>query len=159
MTPQDLLISQLTMSGFLYEQALKDFSESDSRFQPFPGGNHAIWILLHLAVTEDRFVHRLTGDDSMMATLYERYEHASTPDSNDPLTKEQAFTQYRNQQKRTLEMIRSMPAADWAKPAPEGFPPMLKTVGEVLGLIGSHPFWHFGQVTVNRRMLKKPNFL
>ena len=45
----------------------------------------------------------------------------------------------------------------WDDPSPEGAPrEFFPTCGSLWSLLPLHTFWHFGQVTVARRLLGKP---
>ncbi|MCK6455795.1 MAG: DinB family protein [Phycisphaerae bacterium] len=160
MTPTQLLLNQLGTSTWLIEQAVKDLSDADARYQPAPGLNHAVWILMHLASTEDGMLSKLAGRKSEFpADLAARYGGGTSPDPKDTMTRDQALRHFTETRQRTMRIVPEISAGDWDKPAPAGFPPMFKTVGECLGLLPTHSFWHFGQLLVNRRMLNKPTIL
>ncbi len=157
MTPKDIVLNQLTSSQWLYEQALKDLSEQDTRFQPFPGANHVNWILAHLAVSEDSIIAKIAGKPPRYSdTLQKSFGGGSTCRADDGLTKADAWKMYSEQGRLTAELVRTFPESRYDEPAPESLRQMFPTVGAVVGLIGAHPFWHLGQVTFNRRALKKP---
>lgn len=156
MTPKDLILSQLGASQFLFESFTKDFSEQDAKFQPLPGGNHLNWILVHLAGTEDWVISTLTGQPKQLSEhLHKTYGGSSTCDANDGMTKAEAWKIFTQQRARTVDFIKTFPESRYNDPNPTSIQ-MFKKVGDMIGLLGTHPFWHFGQLSVNRRMLKKP---
>lgn len=156
---QDLLISQLNTAGFLYDGALKGFSEADARFQPCPGGQHAIWLLMHLAVSDDILLNKLCGTPHALGEHHVRFRGGSTPDPKEPLALEQAQRLSRETRARIISTLQGLAPEAFDKPAPPGLPPGMTRVGDGLGLIASHAYWHFGQLLLIRRMLGKGEFL
>lgn len=158
MTAKDLLLSQLGTSKFLLETFTKDFSDEDARFQPFPGGNTLNWILVHLAAAEDWVVSSVTGKPKQISeSLHKAYGGGEKEcRADDGMTRAEAWKVFNAQRVRTEDFVRSLPEARYSEKTAAGGP-QFPTVGHLMSLVGFHPFWHFGQLTVNRRMLKKPS--
>lgn len=157
MTPKDIVISQHTMCQSLYEKAVADLNEQDMRFQPFEGANHVNWILTHLAVSEDSLISKITGQPQRYSeTLHKSYGGGSVCRSDDGMTKAEAWRMFAEQGKKTVEFVRTFPESRYDEAAPESLRSFFPKIGDVIGLLGAHPFWHFGQATINRRALKKP---
>lgn len=160
MKPKDLLAGQLHSATWLVEQALQDFTDAEARAQAPGNGVHVIWTLMHTAVSEDLMVSKLTGGQPQIpAEVVAKYRGGTQADPRDSMTKEAAMKVYNTTRQRTITALANTGEADWDKPAPEGFPPMFKTAGDVWGLQPTHAYWHFGQITLIRRMLGKPSFL
>jgi hypothetical protein len=160
MTPKQIALSQLTAVDFLFDKFLQDMSDDDCRYQPGDGCNHANWILCHLAVSEDSICAKMGGTEKRLSEdLHKRYAGGSTCTSDDGMTKAEAWKLYNDTRKRTVEFINSFPESRYDEKAPDGFPPIMPTMGSLVALLGMHPYWHFGQLTVNRKLLKKPNLL
>lgn len=158
MTPRDIVINQLSMSHYLYDMASKDMSDADACYVPFKGANHLNWILCHMAVSEDSLISQIGGSAKRLSEkLHTQYAGGSTCTPDDGMTKAEAMTMYVEQGKLTLEFLRSLPEAKYNDAAPEKLRQNFPTVGAVVGLIGAHPFWHFGQLTMNRKALNKPS--
>lgn len=156
MTAKDIILQQLGGSQYLFENFTKDFGEQDAKYQPFPGGNHLNWILVHLACTEDWVISTLTGRPKQLSEqLHKSYGGGSPCDAFDGMTKAEAWKVFTTQRARTVDFVNSYPESDYDQAAPSGFA-MFRKKGDLVSLIGSHPFWHFGQLSVNRRMLGKP---
>lgn len=72
------------------------------------------------------------------------------------MTKAEAWKMYTEQTKLTADFLRNFPESRYGEPAPAQMREMFPTIGHVIGVFGAHPYWHFGQVTLSRRALKKP---
>jgi hypothetical protein len=157
MSPKDIVLNQYASAQWLYESALKDLSDADCRFQPFTGANHVNWILAHLAVSEDSLIAKITGGPMRYKeALHKAYGGGSQCNADDGMTRAEAWKMYTESGRHTTEFVKSFAEARYDDPSPESLRQMFPTVGAVVGLLGAHPYWHFGQVTFNRRALKKP---
>ncbi len=157
MTPKDIVLNQYASAQWLYDTALKEMSDADCRFQPFDGANHVNWILAHLAVSEDSLISQISGQPKRYSEpLHKSYGGGSVCRADDGMTRAEAWKMYTDSAKRTVEFVKTFPESRYDEPAPETLRQMFPTVGAVIGLLGAHPYWHFGQVTYNRRALKKP---
>ena len=160
MTPKHLIVNQMDACNWLFNEFTKDFSDEDAKFQPFEGGNHLNWILVHLATTQDSIISVVGNTPKQISdTLHKNYGGSSQCKADDGMTKAEAWKLFTATHARAVEFVNNFDESKYAQPAPEGSPPMFKTTGEFLGLLGTHSFWHFGQLSVNRRMLKKPKVL
>jgi hypothetical protein len=160
MNVKQLVITQLEASKWLFDKFIADFTDGDAQYQPCEGANHLNWMLMHLAVTEDGITARLAGTPKKYAeALHQSYGPGSTCQPNDGMTRTEAIKLFNEAFTRTVEFVKNFDESRCDEKAPEGFPPMFPTVGGVLALLGAHPFWHFGQLSVNRRLLNKPRVL
>lgn len=156
MNIKELLTSQLGAGLWLFENGLADFSDEDARVQACAGAPHAIWMLMHVASSEDAMVQGITGGSAVIPEeVRARFKSGSTPDPKDPITKDAALGYFRSVRERTLKALAEFAPADLDQPAPPGVPALFRTAGETWGLVATHPFWHFGQLSVIRRMLGK----
>lgn len=157
MTPKDIVLNQHASAQWLYEGAVKELSDADCRYQPFDGANHVNWILAHLAVSEDSLISQITGHPKRYSEpLHKSYGGGSVCRADDGMTRAEAWKMYTDSAKMTVEFVKGFPESRYDEPAPENLRQMFPTIGAVIGLLGAHPYWHFGQVTFNRRALKKP---
>ena len=156
MSPKEVVLNQLVMCQSLYDSAVKDLSEAEMRHQAFSGASHVNWILAHLAVSEDGMIAQLSGKPNRLSPeLHKSYSGGSECRADDGLTKAEAWKLFTEQGKLTVEFIRTFPEAKYDEPSPEKLRGFVPTVGGVVGLLATHPYWHFGQVTFSRRSLKK----
>ncbi len=157
MTSKDLLVSQMDASRWLFEQFTRDFSNEDAAFQPFEGGNHLNWMLVHLATTADWVISLLGSTPKKLSDdLHKNYGGGSQCRADDGMTRAEAWKIFSETHTRAVDFVKNFDDARLDDTAPPDVPPICQKVGHVLGLLGTHPFWHFGQLSVNRRMLKKP---
>jgi len=157
MTPKDLAISQLRGVEFLFDSFLKDMNDKDTRFQPCKDGLHIDWMLMHLASSADGMIAGISGQPKQFpAEIAQRYAGGSPCKADDPITRADALRHFQTQLKRSIDFVATFPESKYDDPAPQGMPPQFPNVGSVIGLLAAHPYWHFGQLTVNRRMLGKP---
>lgn len=160
MTLKTLVLNQLESSKWLYDSFIADFTDDEARFQPSGGGNHLNWILAHLAVSADSMISKLTGNAKHLSeALHKEYSGGSTCRPDDGMTRAEAKRLYDEAHARTVAFVKSFEEARYDDKAPEGMPPLFPTAGSVVGLLATHPFWHFGQVTVIRNLLGKPRLL
>ena len=157
MTVKDLVLNQLQGSKQLFDSFAKDFSDADAQFQPGGSGNHLNWILVHMAVSEDQMMSQMSGGPKKLSeSLHKSYGGGSTCKADDGMTRAEAAKLYNESHARTCEFVKNFDESRLNDKAPEGYPPNFPTMGTVLGLLGAHPYWHIGQLTVNRTLLKKP---
>lgn len=160
MTVKELITNQLQASKFLFDAFSKDFTDADAQVQPCPNGNHLNWMLVHMAVSEDSMIAALTGQPKKLSeALHKSYGGGSVCKADDGMTRAEALKLYGDSLNRTLDFVKTFDESRYNEKAPAGFPPLFPTVGSVLGLLAAHPFWHVGQLTVNRQFLKKPKVL
>ena len=156
MTSKDVILKQLQDSHFLFEKFIEDFSEEDARFQPCEGGTHLNWILLHLARTEDWVVSTVTSTPPQLSeSIRENYGGGSTCRPDDGVTRADAWSTFQQTHERAIRLVEELPESRYEEEYPDASN-MFPTVGALVSLLAVHPFWHFGQLTVNRRMLGKP---
>src|SRR5713226_4752650 len=65
---------------------------------------------------------------------------------------------FEDQRKRVIQVLTAEDMSKWGLPAPTGLPVIFKTVGSVWGIVGTHQYWHIGQLMTIRTMLGKPAF-
>ncbi len=160
MTVKELIINQLQASKWLFDSFSKDFSDADAQVQPCENGNHLNWMFVHMAVSEDSMIATLTGQPKKLSeALHKAYGGGSTCMADDGMTRAEALKLYSESLNRTLDFVKTFVESRYDDKAPAGFPPLFPTVGSVIGLLAAHPFWHIGQLTVNRQVLKKPRVL
>ena len=162
MDAKELLINQLEMGQWLIESCVEGFSDSDCVAQLLDGGQTAIWIVGHLATSEDWLASKAAGGSPQISDeLHTKFKAGQAPSTDiteyPPMSEVVAL--YRTQRERTVAGVKASDPAGWDNPAPEGLPPAARTIGGVWGLTATHTFWHVGQLTAIRRMLNKPALL
>jgi len=153
----DVVSMQLTMNQSLFEQFSNDFSEDDAKFTPAEGSPHLNWILCHLAVSADGMVAKISGKPPKLSPeLHETYKGGSKCRKDDGMTKGEAWRLFTKANEATVSYIKGLDERQLAEDVSGEPMPPFKTKGDFVALLGAHGYWHFGQLTVIRRMLGKP---
>jgi uncharacterized damage-inducible protein DinB len=124
--------------------------------QPFPGANHALWTLGHLATVNQYFLKSLAGRDG---DLFERYKgmffaksHPS-PNASDYPSLETVREYFKTSRSAFRSWIESLDDAQLTGPPPEDFQKFAPTLGNLLMRLLWHEGMHYGQLTVLRKSL------
>lgn len=138
---------------------LSDLKPQELLARPVPGANHIAWQLGHLITTERNLVDRaVPGQMPPLPEGFAQRHTRQTAQSDDPQqfdSKEQYLKLAKEVRDATLRIVQSLPDREFDRPV-EGFPPFLKTVGDVLLFQGAHWLMHAGQWAVTRRALGRP---
>jgi hypothetical protein len=162
MDAKALLVNQLASGQWLVGACVEGFSDSDCVAPLLDGGQTAIWILGHLATSEDWLVSKATGGKLEIAgELHEPFKAGQAPSTElgDYPPMSEVVALFNAQRERTVAAMQASDPATWDNDAPEGVPPVCKTIGGVWGLMANHTYWHIGQLTSIRRMLNKPSLM
>jgi hypothetical protein len=161
-SPLHLLMSQLESGQAIMTKAVADISEAEFHAR-LPGRGESVnWIFGHLAVNEDWFLMKLTGAPLQLSnSLHEKYRADESPPA-DPATplngRDEILRLFQDQRARVIGEVRRADVSIWGSPAPGELPPLFPTRGAVWGVLGTHQYWHLGQIMTIRQMLAKPDF-
>ena len=162
-TAKSAILEQLGLGQYLFDKFTADLSDAEYFKSPIPGANHAGWIVGHVAVSEDSLVAAATGKAKRIpeATqdLFKGGSKCEANASKYPSRKE-IDELYKNSRAHTLEALKASDDSRWGAPSPEGFTKdVFPTMGSIWNLLGTHQYWHIGQLTVCRTALNKPHVL
>ena len=163
-----LLRNQLVSGREILTKAAEPLTEDEFHVHlPGPGVSPN-WVFGHLAVNEDWFLSILTGSAiALDAELIAMYQDDTSYKQEVPITtsrhgthptKREILDLFESQRTRVLDALDASDTSDWLDPAPDGMPAVFDTVGAVWGVIGTHQYWHIGQLMSIRHMLGKPPF-
>ncbi len=162
-TAKDMILEQLGIGQFLLEKFTADLSDDEYFKIPAEGANHPAWIIGHIAVSEDSLVAAATGGEKEIAeSLQELFKGGSkcVADAATYPTRTEIDELFKTSRARTVEALKAADESTWGNPSPEGFSKdVFPTMGTIWGMQGTHQFWHIGQLTVCRAVLKKPAVL
>ncbi|MBI1826901.1 MAG: DinB family protein [Planctomycetes bacterium] len=161
-TPRDIIISQLASADHVMNKMTADLSESEFFVPAMKGGNHAGWILGHIAVSEDSMVTGLLGKEKRYPKEHELFKGGAPchPEASKYPSKTKIEELLRNARAHTLEALKQSDESKWDQPSPEGWPKnRFPTLASVWALIGAHPFWHIGQLSMCRHAMNKKRVL
>lgn len=149
----DFLRSQLRMSGWFLEQALKDISH-DASLQPTSTGQTINWLVGHLADARNGALAVLSGKGAWPhaeLAVYKRGAGARSADQALPL--EDLVHRFADVQDALLQQLGALTderAAQKAPFSPGGNPD--ETVGSLMGVLAFHEVYHVGQLGMMRRL-------
>ena len=127
--------------------------------QPFPGANHALWTLGHLAAADAFFLERIGGTpDERFARLQGQFFIGSKPSGNlaeyPPV--EEVRRWFDEARANLVAHYRSLSEEQLAQPLPEQWQRMAANPGALLARISVHESSHAGQLMVVRKSLGLP---
>ena len=158
---KDVLLSQLRTGQHFFEKFTADLSDAEYFKPPVEGGNHAAWIVGHVACSEDSILSQLIGTPKRIPdTSHELFKGGSTclADASRYPSRKQIDELFRNSRARTIEELTRFDETKWNEPSPAGWS-TFPTLGAMWGLQGTHQFWHLGQLAVCRQALNKKRVL
>ena len=150
-------IRMALQSGDNGMKALEDM-KADPLVQPGPwGGNHAMWIAGHLAVTEGRLHKILRGTPNPVEHRKPLFDWASEPKTDiaayPPF--EEVLRTFRRLREETLAFLDEVGEAGLDRPPnlppPPGLGRAFETVGSSIMTIACHQCFHTGEAAVVRR--------
>lgn len=163
-SPKDVVVQQLKLGQTLFEMFTSDLSDAEYFIPAAEGTNHIAWVLGHIAQTEDWMVGLLTGAERTVSEDLQKLFGGSSECSTDagryPSRKE-LDEMFRSNRARAMKAAQAADDGCWDDAAPEdGLPKdFFPTVGSVWGMMGAHQFWHLGQLTTCRSVMKKKRVL
>jgi hypothetical protein len=135
----------------------QDMRNASLTFPTPRGGNHPLWVLGHLAVTESQLTHSIIlGRDHPLAHWMGIFGPGTTPVA-DPVaypSLDEVIRAFKETRAATLAALDSMTDADLDKASPgcpPEFAPVVGTLGKCLFAIIYHTSIHSGQVIDARR--------
>jgi uncharacterized damage-inducible protein DinB len=131
--------------------------------RPMARGNHPMWILGHLAVTEGRFHHILVGEPNPVEEWKPMFDWGTEPhdDASGYPPFEEVVQRYRQLRERTLQILFDVGEAGLERPTaapPPGLETILDTFGKTLLTLASHQSHHCGQASVIRKAAGREPF-
>jgi uncharacterized damage-inducible protein DinB len=149
-------LAALSFSRGFFEKVLDEIPPDKMMFQPVPGGNHALWQVGHMAVTDDMFLSSLGGRPALCPEGWQKLFGYGSQPSGDP-------SDYPSPQdvRRTFDQARqdlrdwfsSMSREQLAEPLPKDLSMFAPSFGALMSSLACHEGMHIGQLTVIRKAL------
>ncbi|MBL4697985.1 MAG: DinB family protein [Phycisphaerales bacterium] len=158
----DFIKASLANSSNMTLALINDLKDEPLAQPTSKGGNHALWILGHIAHTESSILHNfiLGKETCPLDTLKEQFEYKTEPSTDaDYPTFDELMAHYESAHAELLAYIETISEEDLDKPieCPEEWKPFFGTIGLCLGMCAMHPAFHYGQLADIRRSLgRKP---
>ena len=159
---KEVILTQMSSSDFVLNKMIADLSDAEFFKPPVAGANHAAWVVGHIAVSEDSMVADLTGRSKRYPKEHELFRGGSTclADASKYPPRKAIEELLRNCRAHTIEALKAFDEKKWNDPSPEGWPrDVFPTLGSIWALMGAHPFWHIGQLSVCRQAMGKKRVL
>jgi len=160
---KDVILAQLATAEFLFTQLTTDMSDDEYFKVPVAGANHPAWLVGHVAVSNDRMSAAACGTDPKTSQATQELFMAGSTCHDDPSkypSRAEIDALFRDTQALTVERLKGFDDSKWEDPSPEGWnKEFFPTLGTLWTLIGTHPFWHVGHLTVCRKVLGKKGIL
>jgi uncharacterized damage-inducible protein DinB len=153
------ILWQLQSIRGLSDQMLTTFkTPTDWTHQVFPGANHALWIVGHLALVDNNVAGKFFDKMIEKPNYKEKFGRQSQPSSNaaDYPAPEELLEFFRERRRTLLASIEQFPASDFDNPVPPGLPPVVQNVGQMFVFVANHEALHSGQLSMSRRSLGHP---
>jgi hypothetical protein len=153
------ILWQLQSIRGLTDQMLPAFKTPEHwTHQVFPGANHALWIVGHLALVDNNVLGKFF--DKMIETpIYkEKFGRQSqpSPKAADYPAPEEVVEFFRERRRTLLASIEQFPASDFDNSVPPGLPPFVENAGQMFAFVATHEALHSGQLSMSRRSLGHP---
>lgn len=151
------LIAGLKFSREFTRQVLDEFqTEEDWLSRPHDRANHAMWFAGHMGLVDNSTIGMLAPSQLVRRTGFkELFGMGSTP-SDDPADypSPAEIREWMDDRRAVLlEHAERLTDEDLSRPTPQGAPPFLKDLGQVLQFMAWHEGMHSGQITVPHRAL------
>lgn len=162
-TPRDVILGQLATGQYLLDKFTSDLSDQEYFVVPTEGANHAAWIVGHIAVSEDSMSAAVAGGKKRLGEdLYKLFQGgtACVQDASKYPSRKAIDELFKNARAHCIEALKAFDVNRWDEKMPDSFSAQLfPTRGSYWNLIGTHHFWHIGQLTVCRVALRKKHVL
>ena len=159
MTATELIRAMISSSADQALALIDDMEDAPLTFPTAKGGNHPLWVLGHLAVTEARVIYEfVSGEASPFAHWYGIFGRGSRPVAD--AASYPPFAEVRGAYERVradaTAVLEALTDEDLDRPTPACPPelrPFLGTVGSCFSRMAPHYSYHAGQVADARRMV------
>lgn len=149
-------LAALTFARRVTSGLLEDVPEDKLLHQPFPGANHAMWILGHIACADDWFMRTLGPRPSQLPEGWDELFGSGTSLRTDaaaypPWT--QVLDQSAARREELVAWFRSLTETELGQALPETLRPFGTTYGVLISTLAWHEGLHAGQLSVVRKSL------
>jgi hypothetical protein len=124
--------------------------------QPVPGAHHALWVLGHLACSDDYFATSLGGRESVIDPKWQELFGMGSKLIDDPSAYPslgEVMTGLEGARQGVLEAFRAMDEQKLSSPTPDDWQAFAPTYAAVMASIAFHEGFHAGQLSAVRRSL------
>ncbi len=159
----DFLQHTFVVTGDIFVGLAEDLRGHEMH-RAFPGGNHAMWCVGHMACSDASSRTMVFGEPSPLEHWGELFNGGTMP-VDDPSVYpayDEVIDAFKQARADVVQRIARLNPADLDEPSAqviEGFEPIFGTVGKALGMIATHGMHHRGQLADIRRSLQRQPLL
>lgn len=160
MNAAEAITNAINTSAMISNMYLDDLSDEEMLVRPCEGANHIKWQLGHLISSENKMIEAVCpGSMPPLPDGFADKYDKETSKSDNPAAfagKDEYLKLHNEQRLATLKALEGLSDDDLAKPAPEMFERIAKTVDGIFSMQANHWTMHAGQWAVIRRQLGRP---
>jgi uncharacterized damage-inducible protein DinB len=161
-TPEvcETALATLSFSRSIILKLIEDFPNDKLTHQPWPGANHVLWVMGHLASADDAFLADLAGRDRALPAEWKDLFGMGSEPTDDP-SRYPSFDDLRTamEERRAavVDWIGGLTAEDLAESLPEPWTTLSPNRAAFINTIAGHEAFHVGQISAVRRALGLPS--
>ncbi len=138
---------------------LEDIPDDKLCYSPIPGGNHAMWLIGHITLTDDELRSELGGGQAKCPTAWKKlFGSGSKPQPNlrDYPSPPELKACLHGAREDLVGWFKSLPDAKLAEALPKDFLQFAPNFAGLMASIAYHEGLHAGQLRVIGQALGKP---
>ena len=160
----EFAVTGLEMARWMTLAGVEGLTEAEMTYQPKEGMNHPLWLLGHIAVSENGLILRLcSGKDLLSGDWQGKFGIKSVPvaDAKAYPKKEEVLAALAKTHEAAIEYVRSLAASDLDKrpmnlgEMPPSAQARFSTIARCIAGHVAHEASHVGQMAVLRRLMGK----
>jgi uncharacterized damage-inducible protein DinB len=156
----DTAIASLKFSRSILTKLIEDVPEDKMTAQPYPGANHVLWIMGHLASADDAFLADLDGRERVLPAQWKDLFGMGSEPTDDPAkypSPDEVRAAMEERREAVYEWIGGLTADRLAQPLPEPWTKFSPNHALFINTISDHEAFHVGQISAVRRALGMPS--
>ena len=160
----DLIRWALQMTDESTSRLVEDMRDQPLTRPTSRGGNHALWVLGHLAVIEGMIPHTVFGEPHPVQHWWPLFGTGSQPtdDAGSYPSFDEVLKTYRDLRAKNLARLDEIGEVGLERAPrviPPGFEDRMRTIGRTFHLIALHQMFHLGQIADARRAAGREPFV
>lgn len=150
-----LAIKQLGFSRQFLLGLIESFSEEHMTLRVADAGNHALWIMGHVAFADDTIVAAFAGDSKLPPGHAELFSAGTLPhdDASVYPSRAELLERMSGTRQRTIEWAQTLTGEAASQPAPAAIQAIAPDAITAAFTLAHHDFLHAGQLTTIRASL------
>ncbi|MEK6674803.1 MAG: DinB family protein [Planctomycetota bacterium] len=160
---KDVVRHQLQSGSRIIDKFTSGLTDDEYFVPAIRGGGHTAWLLGHVACSEDWAASlALNGTRRIPQTVIDLFKGSApcSPDREKFPNRRAIDDLFKQTRQATLAALEAFDERKILDPSPDAAPKdYFPTMGSIWALIGTHQFWHIGQIADCRRAMNKGSAL